>query len=277
VLLDVHPCSRLSASLRLRFGLADAPYVSARLPRVTGHGFVARIAAAYALTQHLAVGVELPFAVLSIEQPAGSYVDELTRGNIGLFVRGAQRWQRTWGSLTPFIALSLGLPLAERDHAGLFLASRALAIASALEAYRDQASFTAGVVPVTSALGLRLARGVWIAETSLRLPLLFRFSRAGLSADAATHPLGFVPVLHVSAALRPLSWLQAALSADAVVNAPAPVKLRTSRAVTQLSLTAELGFVLQEQLVLGLDFVAPLAGALGGWNYSGSVVLQVAW
>jgi hypothetical protein len=273
--LEVPRCARLIASVR--FGLAEAPFVTTRLPEVRGHGFVGLVAAALALNRHYAVGVDVPFAVVSIEQPAGSYVDESTRGNLGLFVRATTVWSRPHVALAPFAELALGLPLAERDAEDALLASRALAIASALEMYRRQDAFTSGTVPVTTSLGVCLRRGVWSAETSLRMPLLFRFSNAGLPAGADTRPVGFAPALHLQGGARPLPWLYASFTADLVVNAVAPVRLLNEPTVAQLSLTPALLFSLQRHVSLGLDFVAPIAGPLGGWNYSGSLYLVTVW
>lgn len=270
-------CTRLTASFHMRFGLADAPFVTARLPTVRGHGFVARAAAALDVPGGYALGFELPFAVISVEQPAGSYVDEATRGNLSLFVRRAVRWPRPRAALLPFWELSLGLPLAERDDRDLLLASRSLAIASALDAYRNQESFTPGTVPVSASLGLGIARGIWNIDARLHVPLYLRFSDAGLPADAETRPVGLTPVLRAGAGARPWPWLYASLRVDAVFNAAAPVAPASEPKVTQLSSTAAVWFVLHEQVSLAVDFVAPIAGPLAGWNYSGGLSLVTGW
>jgi hypothetical protein len=86
-----------------------------------------------------------------------------------------------------------------------------------------------------------------------------------------------VPSLDVTVGARPWRWLYASLSVDTVVNAAAPVRLVNERRVAQLSLTPAVLFSLQEHVSLGLDFVAPIAGPLGSWNYSGSLHLVTAW
>lgn len=68
------------------------------------------------------------------------------------------------------------------------------------------------------------------------------------------------------------------LSADLVINAVPPVEGARSKIHTaQPVLRPALSFPLGRRVLLSADFVAPIAGSLGGSTFSGSLLVTTSW
>lgn len=268
---------RPTLSLGARFGVGTAPFYTANFPSVRGHGFVAVLSGSYPISTTVELGIAVPGAFLSIEQPAGAYVDEVTWGNPTLFVThrrasGAGRTFRWFGRL------GVSLPLAEHGAPGALLANRALAVASALEGWRNQESYFPGRLSLAPSGGLDFSSPPWNFEASLTLPLLFRVADADLPDDSRVHAVGFTPVVHSGLHVQVARWLIPSLSADLVLNAVPPAEsARNEIQTAQLVLRPALRFPLSRRLLLTADFVAPVAGSLGGSTFSGSLLVTTAW
>jgi hypothetical protein len=269
----------LHLSLATRFGVSTAPFYTANLPTVRGHGFVAVLATGYRISAADELGLAVSGALVSIEQPAGVYVDEMTWGNPSLFLTHSQTSGVGDGrTLRWFGRLGVSLPLAEHGAPGALLANRALAVASALEGWRDQESYVPGRLSVVPSGGLDVSSPPWRFAASLELPLLFEVSAANLPDEADAHAVGFAPVLHSGIDLQVATWLIPSLSADLVMNAVPPVEAAGSAiGPAQLVLRPALNFLRGRRLLLSADFVAPIAGSLGGSTFSGSLLVTTTW
>jgi hypothetical protein len=227
----------------------------------------------------LELGLVIPAAIVSIEQPAGSYVDELTWGNPTLSVTHRRALDASDGrKLGWFARFGVSLPLAEHGESGALFSNRALAVASAFEAWREQESYFPGRWSFTPSGGIDVSTRPWTFEASLKLPLLVEVSDANLPEEAEAHAVGFAPVVHTRAGVEALRWLIPSLSADLVVNAVSPVEgARDEISTIQLVLRPALDFPLGRGWILSADFVAPVAGSLGGSTFSGSLLVATSF
>ena len=269
-----HVVERLSASLEVRIGASSAPYFTRNLPEVRGHGIVGLVRGGYRLDERHSLGVEAPLLAISLRQPAGSYLDEFSWGNLLLFYQHDRALLDAPPlRLTVHTGVSLALPIAEQSGSASLGAGRALRLGSALDGFRHPELYTEGVVPVTTNVGATLARGRFAAVAGVRLPLLLRFSEAELPKDARPRPLGVTTVLHLGVSAEATRWLHVSLAADTAVDAVRAVEPARAAARVQLSLAPALTFRLPRGVRLGTTFVLPIAGALGGSSYAGSFVL----
>jgi hypothetical protein len=276
---DVAPAPRANLSLGARFGASTAPFYTANFSSVRGHGLVAALSGSYLISTTDELGLAVPGALVSVEQPAGAYVDEVTWGNPTLFVTHRRASDVGGGrTLRWFGRVGVSLPLAEHGAPGALLSNRALALASAFEGWRDQESYFPGRLSVAPGGGLDLSSPPWRFEAGLKLPLLFEVSRANLPADSDVRPVGFAPVAHAGFNVRAARWLTPGLSADLVMNAVPPVQgTRDKIQTAQLVLRPALGFPLGRGVLLSADFVAPVGGSLGGSTFSGSLLVTTSW
>ncbi len=270
---------RADLSLGVRFGASTAPFYTANFPSVRGHGFVAVLSGSYAISERQELGLTLPGALVSVEQPAGSYVDEVTWGNPTLFATHSQTSKVDGGRrLRWFGRLGLSLPLAEHGAPGALLSNRALAVASALEAWRDQESYFPGRLSLAPSGGMEFSAPPWKVEANLKVPFLFEVSDADLPEDSDTHAVGVAPVVHGGLEVRVARWLVPSLSTDFVINVVPPAEgSRTKIEAAQLVVAPALSFPLSRRVVLTADFVAPIAGSLGGSTFSGGLLLTTSW
>jgi hypothetical protein len=271
--------ARASVSLGLRFGAGTAPFFTANFPLVRGHGFVSELSGSYRISQAVELGLAWPGAFVAVEQPAGAYVDEVTWGNPTVFATHGRTFELDDGrALRWFARFGLSVPLAEHGEPGALLSNRALAVASALEGWRNQEAYFPGRLSLTPSGGGDFAVFPWKFEASVRLPVLIEVSGADLPEDSETHSVGFVPVVHTGVGVHAASWLIPSLSADLVINAVPPAESAGSEIQTaQLVLRPALTFPLGRGVELAADFVAPIAGSLGGSTFSGSLHLTKHW
>jgi hypothetical protein len=263
---------RANLSLATRFGVSTAPFYTASFPSVRGHGLVASLCGTYPIGA-VELGFTVPGALISIEQPAGAYVDEVTWGNPSwvLRYRPASR-QGDGHTLGWFSGVGVALPLAEHGAPGALLSNRALALASAFEGWRDQDSYVPGRFSLVPHGGLEFASLPWRFEASLELPLLFEVSDADLPEDSDAAIVGFAPVIHSGIDVRVADWFVPGLDADLVLNAVPPVEgARSKIEPLEFVLRPELSFPLRGRLLLSADFVVPIAGSLAGSTFSGSL------
>jgi hypothetical protein len=268
---------RLSVGLELRLGATTAPYFTRSFVEVRGHGIVGVAQASYRLTERNSFAVQVPLLAISVEQPAGAYLDEFAWGNLNLLYRLDHTLLDTPQlSLTLHSGASVALPIAEQSRSASLLSGRALRIGSALDGFRHPELYTEGVMPLAGSIGVTLVRWPFSAELDLRLPLLLRFSNADLPDDARTHRLSVATVLHLAMATDATRWLRVSLSADTVLSAVPAVETARASAPVQFTLSPALTFRLPRGIQLGTTFVLPVAGALGGSTYAGSLLLRYA-
>jgi hypothetical protein len=265
---------RLFAAAEIRLGETTAPYFTRSFPGLRGHGIVGLLHAGYRITDRHSLGIEMPLLGISVQQPAGSYLDEFAWGNLNMFYLHEHALLDTARlRLIMHAGASVALPIAEQSRSASLLSGRALRIGSALDGFRHPELFTEGVLPIAGSIGVTLERSWFAAAASFRLPLLIRFSDADLPDDARTHPLGVVTVLHLGLSADATRWFNLSLSADTVVDAVPAVETARDTPLAQLTLSPALTFRLRRGVWLAISFVLPVASALGGTTYAGSLAL----
>jgi hypothetical protein len=210
-----------------------------------------------------------------VRQPAGSYVDEAAWANPMLSVtRSIEASRPGHRGLAAWVGADVGVPLAEYGTAGALLENRALEAADAGEAYLSPESYLPATLPVVARAGGRLEDAPWGAEGEIAVPLLVRLGDADVPPDSRTHRLGLWPRLQLTASLQAIRWLRVSLGANAAFAAARVFEPWREASRGQASLRAGLSFRLSKRLELGLTFLAPVAGALGGEVYSGALQLE---
>lgn len=264
----------VTASLAMHFGVATVPFTTTNFPIARGHGFVSVLSGSYRVAANDEVGVSVPGALVSVAQPAGAYVDELAWGNPTLrAVHGGGDGELRW-----FARADVSLPLAAHGAPGALLANRALAIAAAIDGWRDPEWFVPGRMSLVPRAGLTRSAAWWSVEASLKLPLLVRVSKADLPDEARTHPIAVVPVVHSAATATIASWLTASTDLDLVVHAVPPAEgARSETRTFQLVIRPALTFSFGRGVLLTADFLAAVSGSLGGSTYAGGLVLTKRW
>jgi hypothetical protein len=155
------------------------------------------------------------------------------------------------------------------------LENRALEAASAARSYLDPASFTPAVLPFTLDAAIGTQRGRFGAEATLSAPLLLRLGNAELPSETRRHRLGFLPNLRLAGSADAWTFLRFSLEADAAVAVARVFEPRRPTSRLQLSLRPGVRFRLGRRFDLGLTFVAPIAGPLGGSAYGGVLALRL--
>jgi hypothetical protein len=266
--------SRYALDLQLRGGGATTPFFTTAFPSARGHGLVLQLGGAYRLRRDWLLDVQMPLVILSLAQPAGSYVDVFSWGNPNISARWRRAlWQGARFALHGVAGASLALPIAQQGPSESLFGLRALQVASAMDGLRSQELYTSGVIPIAGSAALLLERIDWGFEGSLRVPVFARFSRAGLGSDAAPRWVATTPVLHFAARYAPVRWVALSLAADTVFNGRAPVAAAQHAATIQFTLQPALTFPMRERWLLRSEFVLPLAGPLGGHAYAGALQL----
>jgi hypothetical protein len=259
-----------------RFTVAHAPFFTEAFPVLDAHGVSFTLDARYRLSPGWSLGARLPLTALSVRQPAGSYLDEAAWGNPTLSVtRSIEAALLGRRGLAAWLAAEVGVPLAEYGPADALLENRALEAANAAEAYLSPESYLPATLPFVVRSGGRFADAPWSAEAELAVPLLVRLGDADLPAAARAHRLGFWPSVQLTGAFQATRWLRASLGANAAVAAARVFEPWHEVSRWQASLRAGLTFRPSQRLELGLTFLAPVAGALGGEVYSGGMTLEV--
>jgi len=256
--------------------VVKAPFFTSAFPRVEAHGFVLELHGYYALSADWLVGANAPLSAMNVRQPAGSYLREAAWGNPGVFARRrlAPDWLRS-RQLQAWAGASLGLPLAEHGPAGSLFENRALEAANAARSYLDPGSFTPSVLPLTLEASIDTHRGRFTAEGTLAAPLLLRLADAELPSETRRHRLGFWPNLRLVGSADAWTFLRFSLEADAAVAVARVFEPQRPTSRLQLSLRPGVLFRLGRRFDIGLTFVAPIAGPLGGSAYGGVLALSL--
>jgi len=269
---------RLLLELQTHFGVVQAPFFTPEFPEVAAHGFVLALSGQYRLSPAWQVGIHWPLALLSLRQPAGSYLDESAWGNPSLLLLHRTSVEQAGSRrLDAWLGFELGVPLAESGALGSLLENRALEAANALEAYRDPEAFTPGTLALSPRVGVQLESGRFALRAELTTPFLIRVADAALPQASQSHALGLWPRFELQGSVQLTRFVQLALAANATlallrVVDPVP---QTSR--VQFSLNPKVQFGLARGFDLGLTFLAPLVGPLGGSTFAGGVELQARW
>jgi hypothetical protein len=268
--------NRFELAAEAQLAVVKAPFFTRNFPELEAHGFVLELRGYYAWSADWAIGGDAPLSLMNVRQPGGSFLREAAWGNPGVFVRRRiaplafrQRMLEGWTSA------SFGLPLAEHGDAASLLENRALEAANAARSYLSPESFTAGVLPLTLEAGLGTRHGRFAADATLAAPLLLRLSRAELPNEARLHRLGFLPRIGLGGSVDLLRFLRFVLEADAALAVARVFEPREPASRLQLSLRPGLLFMLGRRLDVGLTFVAPIAGPLGGSAYGGALALRL--
>jgi hypothetical protein len=252
-----------SVDATVHFGVTEAPFEAPGLPEAKGHGLVLLVEGSYAVAPRYVVGLRLAAVLVSVAQPAGSYVDRAALGNPQLRI-ARQAFAR--GSISVVAGLDLGAPLAGHDDD--LMPNRALSIADAIEGRGAPELFVPGVLPIAMFGELAFASAGWAVDGSLRLPLLVRVSDANMPG-ASTNAVGSAAVLSARAQRRLTGRLAAGISTQVVADI-APVYEPTrdrgrAQDLERLGLAIRLG----GRTELTLEFQAAFAGDLGGSTFGG--------
>jgi len=268
--------SSFELAAEAQLAVVKAPFFTRNFPELEAHGFVLELRGRYAWSPDWAIGAEAPLSLMNVRQPGGSYLREAAWGNPGVFIRRRiaplplrQRRLEGW------TGASVGLPLAEHGGAASLLENRALEAANAARSYLSPESFTPAVLPLTLEAGLGTRQGRFAAEATLVAPLLLRLGRAELPHEARLHRLGFLPSIRLGGSVDLLRFLRFMLEADAAVAVARVFEPREPASRLQLSLRPGVLFALGRRLELGLTFIAPIAGPLGGSAYGGALMLRL--
>jgi hypothetical protein len=255
---------RVSLSLTARAGLAEAPFVTAAFPEVSGFGTVLTGAAAVELWPMGWLRLRVPVSLVRLDFPAGAQVSETALGNLELGLEHSLKLRPT--TRVGFLAALLA-PFAEEGSRTALLKNRALALASAVSGGKDTAHFTPGVTGLHLGGSLEHSRYPFAFRASLDVPLLVRISDAGLPEHTEIHSFGMLPALDLSAACWITPWFGASFGAGLIteplrVQEPTLERDRDRRLqpVVEPGLHLQLG----EHAALGLDASIPVAGSLGG-------------
>lgn len=266
----------LEIEANAQLAVVEAPFFTDNFPELRAHGFVLDLNGAYALSPEWTLGARAPLSLMNVRQPAGSFLQEAAWGNPGLFAR--RRFATPWlqdRKLEAWASASGWLPLAEHGPASSLLENRALEAANAAFSYLAPEAFTPAVVPLTLQGGMSTRQGPFGAEMAVAAPLLLRIGDAELPAETRRHRLGFLPSLRLSGSADPWRILRVSLEADAAFALARVFEPRRATSRLQLSLRPGVLFRVGRHLDIGLTFVAPLAGALGGSAYGGALTLRV--
>src|SRR6187397_1097147 len=145
---------------RAHFGVATAPFDVPALEEAKGQAFVFAAGASYGLSDPLSLELQVPLALGSVAQPAGSYVDAAAAGNpvLGARYRFIERGSAR-SVLRLFSMLEIGAPLA--SHAPDLMPNRLLAIADGVGGRGNPEWFTPGVLPITASSALAWSAAPW--------------------------------------------------------------------------------------------------------------------
>jgi hypothetical protein len=259
-------------SLRVRAGVTTAPFATVAFPETSGHGMIVMMSGYGRALPGTWIGARVPIALMSVRQPAGSYVDEAAWGNPELYLE--REWLRQDGSAVSIAArtrLAVGLPWAEHGSRAGLMENRALAMADALEGFRDRELFLPGFVPLGMAGQLTLSTTRWVFGAHAKLPLFFRVSDADLSPSTETRALGVTPVFGLRAQAWVSSRLGLSLDGHAVFNARAPRVDRGEGSGVQPSLQPSLLWRVAAGRLAGADLLVPVGGPLGGSTVAAGV------
>jgi hypothetical protein len=233
------------AELSSLLGAARSSFFVPEFPEVFGQVLLVRAAVTRRIAPSLWVGLAVPLALTSIRQPAGAYVDEAAWGNPTLAL------QYDWGAPPPsgigvlhMVRAIVGAPLSERGPRASQMANRALALADALHALRDPASYTPGVASLTLAYRSDFVSGAWRFGPGVSVPLLVRVDDADLPATQ-TRAVGLRPRVDARAMYYPKRWLgvgiEGSLAID-VMRVTEPIGGNDARQRAQPSLRPEVVF-----------------------------------
>jgi hypothetical protein len=257
-------------AVQVHVGIATAPFDPMALPEAKGQAFVLIVEGMHAVSSDVVVGLRAPAVLASVAQPAGSYVDAATLGNLQLraaYRALARRAERT--ELALVAGIDVGAPLA--GHSAALMPNRALAIADGVEGRAHPELFTPGVVPASPFVDLALASTPWRVDATLRLPLLVRISDADLPEGARTHALGLAAAAEADARRQLTRRLALVVAAQLFVDlAPAVDRVRPTSTLQDLE-RVTLGVRIGSRAELMIDLQAALGGDLGGSTFGGGM------
>ena len=243
-------------------GAATAPFVTPELPDAKGRGMVVVFGGFYRANSGLCAGLYVPATVTRLREPSGTFTDEPSWGNPMFW--GERRFALSRDPLRRldgWVRIGVGAPLADMGPRNSLTKNRALAVADALDGFRDREFFTPGVVPFALASGVVLDAGTFGVEGSVKLVPMVRIDDAFLPA-AVRKDAALVAVANAGGSFWPFPELGfGALATLSVDAAPAAHSPRESEPQLVLSpaVLARAG-----RTRLGTELVVPVAGALGG-------------
>jgi hypothetical protein len=255
-------------SVSHRSGWVEAPFVTTAFPEVSGFGMLVTGAAAAQLPSLGWLRVRLPMGFVWLDFPAGAQLNQTVLGNLEL---GLEHRSEVAPSTRVELVAALIAPSAERGPKTALLGNRALALASALNGGKDSPLWTPGVSGARLRASLERWQGPFGFRASLDLPLLVRLSEADLPEDTATHRLGILPAIDLSAAWWVTSRFGVSL-AGALITEPLRVQEpsldRDRRQRLQAVVEPGLHLRLGQRVALGASASAAVGGNLGGDAWS---------
>ena len=262
---SAEPPATWGVSTHVRIGSASAPFhteawsetsseLQARL--IVFEGF-------YRLSSRLVLGSRLPLSLSDVRQPAGSYSNGRAIGNPELYVA----WAITDGDVHASIRAGVGVPVAEHGSSSSLVLNRVVAIASALDGWRNPELYEPGVIPVTVSARVAIPPKPWGASLTAKIPVLIRVNDASLPDEANTRAIGIVPHIEARGTWKPLGWLEVGVASHVVFQIPAAVSPPEGSAragIVQLGVGSGLAFQLGDHVSLSADVSAAIGGPLSG-------------
>lgn len=263
----------VSVALRARFGLARTPFAAPLWPEQVGYRVFSFIPAVrYTFSPAWYFGLRAPLVEAFVQRPAGTIVKQTAVGNVEV----SSVW-RTPLTREPEAAVAVAFAVPTSGNsvpAQAHYPNAALALGSALEAWRYPELFSPGRLPVIATGRLNYRRGALDAAFELKLPWLVQVQRATDHPDVAIHPVALVAVMSSQLSIIPLPWLYLTARGWLVWQAIAPAELERRRGSNwQLALQPQLSFSLGKHALIAVDFTLPVGGELGGRTYSGALAV----
>jgi len=263
---------RFGASAHARIGSVTAPFYTSAQPIVRSElqAYSLILDGWYRVRMQWSIGLRVPIATSSVEEPAGSYTADYTLGNPLAYVEYDRRLPH---SMVGRARASLGLPLAGSGDAPSLVRNRVVAASDALEGWRSTELYQPGTLPLVLEAMVDRVRPAWRARARVKLATLVRVTDANLPDDADPQPLGIVPSTELEIGWRVRRWLCLGLGVHAVVLAIPPVE--PIRDIGR-SGRVQFGVVPQLEIVRGraaftLDVLVALAGPLDSVGLGASI------
>lgn len=259
------PLALQSIYVRTHVGSAEAPFYTEQLPTTSSEitqaiSFV--IGGHLRVRDDLVVGLRLPTAPSTVEQPAGSYLDAKTFGHPELYAETNLEQLIRIESIRLSARLAIGLPLAGYGPDETMARNRVVAISDAMDMWRDQELYSPGMVPVTTAGRAQTSFGRWQLAGELELPLLIRIHDAGLPDEVNPRRASLVPNLTADVGYWPRRWLGLRLVGSLASQLPAPVE--HSGGHVQLAAAPGLAFAIADRWLIATDLSIAIGGPLAG-------------
>lgn len=270
VAASAEPPPAWGVSTQLRLGSTTAPFYSQALSE-TSSEVLAKLfifEGFYRPAADLQAGVRLPLSLSAVLQPGGSYSAQMAIGNPELYIEHQSlSWELAGATVHVPVRAAVGIPVAQHGPGQSLLRNRVLALAGALDGWRNPELWEPGLLPVTLSARAVLAPEPWGASLAAKIPVLIRVGNASLPEESKTRAIGVVPTMEAQGTWQALVWLAVHVAGVVVFQiAPAasPPKNTARSGVVQLMFTPSVDFRIGERWLLSVDVSTAIGGPLSG-------------